>query len=115
MRLPRLSTNLRTTATLNYQIQVRQYTPTLTQRYPTAIARAERAADLKKHPEAALTQEKLADVKGNRHWTEENATLSEADVSFNLFALDGIPSRLLEPGYSQYEKHAEDVGKKPSS
>ncbi|KAK5059684.1 hypothetical protein LTR84_009567 [Exophiala bonariae] len=80
MRLPRFTTSLRPTPTLNSQIQIRQYTPTLTQRYPTAIARAERAADLKKHPEAALTQQKLADAKGNRHWTEENATLSEADI-----------------------------------
>jgi hypothetical protein len=63
------------------QAQARQYTCTPIRSYPTAIARAERAADLKKHPESALTQEKLDDKKGNRHWSEENATLSEADVS----------------------------------
>jgi len=62
-------------------MQARQYTGTTIRGYPTAIARAERAADLKKHPESALTQQKLDDKKGNRHWTEDNATLSEADVS----------------------------------
>lgn len=61
--------------------QARQYTGSAIRGYPTAIARAERAADLKKHPESALTQQKLDDKKGNRHWSEENATLSEADVS----------------------------------
>jgi hypothetical protein len=63
------------------QAQARLYTCSPIRSYPTAIARAERAADLKKHPESALTQEKLDDKKGNRHWSEENATLSEADVS----------------------------------
>lgn len=72
------------------QAQARQYTCTPFRSYPTAIARAERAADLKKHPEAALTQQKLDDKKGNRHWSEENATLSEADVSLPLL----LPSEL---------------------
>ncbi|OAP58936.1 hypothetical protein AYL99_06233 [Fonsecaea erecta] len=56
------------------------YTPTRPARFPTALARAERASDLKAHPEAAVTQEKLPDKKGNRHWTEDNATVSEADI-----------------------------------
>ncbi|OAG44068.1 hypothetical protein AYO21_01525 [Fonsecaea monophora] len=60
---------------------IRQYTATRVTLLPTALARAERASDLKAHPESALTQEKLPDKKGNRHWSEENATLSEADVS----------------------------------
>ncbi|KAJ9634445.1 uncharacterized protein PV06_10576 [Exophiala oligosperma] len=47
---------------------------------PTAIARAEKEADLKKHPESALTQEKSSDRPGNRHWTAENATVSEQDI-----------------------------------
>ncbi|KIW21624.1 hypothetical protein PV08_02204 [Exophiala spinifera] len=47
---------------------------------PTAIARAEREADLKKHPESALTQEKSPDRPGNRHWTAEKATDSEQDI-----------------------------------
>ncbi|ETI29497.1 hypothetical protein G647_01950, partial [Cladophialophora carrionii CBS 160.54] len=47
---------------------------------PTAIHRAQRAADIKAHPESSVTQEKLPDKDHNRHWTEENATLSEADV-----------------------------------
>jgi hypothetical protein len=51
---------------------------------PTALHRAQREADLKAHPESALTQEKLPDQEHNRHWTEENATLSEADVSCYL-------------------------------
>ena len=48
--------------------------------YPTALHRAERAADLKAHPESGVSQEKLPDIKHNHHWTEENATASEADV-----------------------------------
>ncbi|KAH0835301.1 hypothetical protein FOPE_04125 [Fonsecaea pedrosoi] len=59
---------------------IRQYTATRVTLLPTALARAERASDLKAHPESALTQEKLPDKKGNRHWSEENATLSEADI-----------------------------------
>ncbi|EXJ59664.1 hypothetical protein A1O7_03810, partial [Cladophialophora yegresii CBS 114405] len=47
---------------------------------PTALHRAQRAADIKAHPESSLTQEKLPDKTYNRHWTEENATPSEADV-----------------------------------
>ncbi|KIW89009.1 uncharacterized protein Z519_10494 [Cladophialophora bantiana CBS 173.52] len=47
---------------------------------PTALHRAEKASDIKAHPESALTQEKLPDKPGNRHWTEENATPSEADI-----------------------------------
>lgn len=54
---------------------------------PTAIARAEKASDLKKYPHSALTQEKSDDRKGNRHWTEENATESEKDVS-NRYELE---------------------------
>ncbi|KEF55755.1 uncharacterized protein A1O9_08506, partial [Exophiala aquamarina CBS 119918] len=71
---------LLTTKSSQAQAQARQYTCSAIRGYPTAIARAERAADLKKHPESALTQQKLEDKKGNRHWSEENATLSEADV-----------------------------------
>ena len=48
---------------------------------PTAIHRAGEAADLKRHPESGVTQEKRKDVKHDHHWTEENATASEADVS----------------------------------
>jgi len=48
--------------------------------YPTALHRAEQAADLKKNPESATTQQKLEDVKHNHHWSEKNATQSEADV-----------------------------------
>ncbi|KIY02571.1 uncharacterized protein Z520_01036 [Fonsecaea multimorphosa CBS 102226] len=58
----------------------RWYTTTRATRWPTALHRAEKASDLKAHPEAAATQEKLPDKKGNRHWTEENATLSEEDI-----------------------------------
>lgn len=48
--------------------------------YPTALHRAQQEADVKKNPESAITQEKLEDVKPNHHWTEKNATESEADV-----------------------------------
>lgn len=58
----------------------RLYNSTSVLSHPTALHRAERAADLKAHPESATSQEKLADVKHNHHWTEENATQSEADV-----------------------------------
>lgn len=58
----------------------RLYNSTSVLSHPTALHRAERAADLKTHPESAISQEKLADVKHNHHWTEENATQSEADV-----------------------------------
>jgi hypothetical protein len=55
--------------------------------YPTALHRAEQAADLKKNPESATTQQKLEDVKHNHHWAEKNATQSEANVgSFLLNA-----------------------------
>ncbi|KAK5200411.1 hypothetical protein LTR99_009210 [Exophiala xenobiotica] len=47
---------------------------------PTAISRAEKAADLKTYPESAITQQKLPDGLGNRHWSEENATESEKDI-----------------------------------
>ncbi len=60
---------------------IRHYHPSPISQFPTAIARAERAADLKKHPEAAVTQEKAEDRNHNRHWSEEKATPSEADVS----------------------------------
>ncbi|EXJ67068.1 uncharacterized protein A1O5_09714 [Cladophialophora psammophila CBS 110553] len=53
---------------------------------PTALHRAEKASDLKAHPESAFTQEKLPDKAGNRHWTEENATPSEADRLFQIKA-----------------------------
>jgi len=49
-------------------------------RLPTAMARAERAADLKAHPEAAVAQEKVEDRPHNRHWSEDKATVSEADI-----------------------------------
>jgi hypothetical protein len=49
---------------------------------PTALHRAQKAADVKAHPESTLTQEKLPDKEHNRHWSEENATPSEADVSY---------------------------------
>lgn len=60
---------------------IRHYSRTATCFYPTAIHRAEKAADLKKHPESAATQEQLEDRKHNHHWSEKNATISEADVS----------------------------------
>lgn len=47
---------------------------------PTALHRAEAAADRKAHPESQLTQEKLEDKKHSHHWEEANATPSEADV-----------------------------------
>jgi hypothetical protein len=59
----------------------RHYTPNSALFQPTALHRATEASDLEKHPESGVTQEKQADVKHNHHWTEANATTSEADVS----------------------------------
>jgi len=59
---------------------LRHYTPNATLLQPTALHRAMEADDLDKHPENGVTQEKRADVKHNHHWTEANATTSEADV-----------------------------------
>jgi len=66
---------------------MRHYHPSPISPFPTAIARAEREADLKKHPEAAVTQEKADDRNHNRHWSEEKATPSEADVRADKEAL----------------------------
>ena len=60
---------------------LRHYTPNATLFQPTALHRAIEASDLEKHPESGVTQEKQADVKHNHHWTEANATTSEAEVS----------------------------------
>lgn len=60
--------------------RLRYYTPSSALFRPTAIHRATEASDLAKHPECGVTQEKQADTKHNHHWTEENATASEADV-----------------------------------
>lgn len=72
----------------------RTYTTTPFRLYPTALHRAERAADLKAHPESALTQEKVPDRKHNHHWSEENATESEADVSYWDFSFHFPPVSL---------------------
>ncbi|KAI1620179.1 hypothetical protein EDD37DRAFT_188702 [Exophiala viscosa] len=58
----------------------RQYSSSPIHFFPTALARAERASDLKKYPQSAVSQEKSEDRKGNRHWTEEHATESERDL-----------------------------------
>ncbi len=63
---------------------LRHYTPNTILLQPTALHRAMEASDLEKHPECGVTQEKQADVKHNNHWTEANATTSEADVSSTL-------------------------------
>jgi len=62
-------------------VPIRHYSRTAICSYPTAIHRAERAADLKKHPESAVSQEPVGDRKHNHHWTEANATISEADIN----------------------------------
>lgn len=61
--------------------KLRHYTPSSALLRPTALHRATEASDLAKHPESGTTQEKKPDVKHNRHWTEANSTISEADVS----------------------------------
>ncbi|KIW28568.1 uncharacterized protein PV07_08222 [Cladophialophora immunda] len=71
---------------------IRRYTAGRIALAPTALHRAEKAADIKAHPESAATQEKLPDQKGNRHWTEENATVSEADVKADREAREEKPS-----------------------
>ncbi|EXJ79479.1 hypothetical protein A1O1_08743, partial [Capronia coronata CBS 617.96] len=58
----------------------RQYASTPRLFQPTALHRAEAAADLKAHPESQLTQEKLPDKEHSHHWDDANATPSEADV-----------------------------------
>lgn len=62
---------------------IRTFTTSPRVSLPTALHRAQRASDLKAHPESATTQEKLPDKVHNRHWSEEKATQSEADVSKN--------------------------------
>ncbi|KAK5024608.1 hypothetical protein LTS07_008454 [Exophiala sideris] len=64
----------------------RQYSVSPISFLPTALARAEREADLKKYPQSGVTQEKSEDRKGNRHWTQEHATESERDLHFDRLA-----------------------------
>ncbi|KIX06899.1 uncharacterized protein Z518_04875 [Rhinocladiella mackenziei CBS 650.93] len=66
---------------------IRRYTASPIAFQPTAIHRAESAADLKKHPESGFTQEKLPDRKHSHHWSEENATISEADIKADRDAM----------------------------
>ena len=61
---------------------VRHYSSNATLFQPTALHRATEASDLERYPGSGVTQEKQADVKHNHHWTETNATTSEADVSW---------------------------------
>jgi len=61
-------------------VGARNFTTSLKSLQPTALHRAQREADLKAHPESSLTQEKLPDKGHNRHWSEEKATASEADI-----------------------------------
>ncbi|EXJ83967.1 hypothetical protein A1O3_04634 [Capronia epimyces CBS 606.96] len=67
-------------------VATRHYTSTSRLLQPTALHRAEVAADLKAHPESQLTQEKLPDKKHSHHWEEANATESEADIKADLEA-----------------------------
>ena len=79
-----MQSSLRATRRIQYVsvASLRHYHANATLSQPTALHRAIEASDLAKHPESAITQEKQADVKHNHHWTEANATTSEANVSW---------------------------------
>merc|ERR1712000_99350 len=109
-RFSSISTTMRTAA-LSFA-RTRLGRPSIISRYlsttavrarPTAISRAEKAADLKTHPESAMTQQKLPDRLGNRHWSEENATESEKDIRADKE--EPLPEEVIKKGPTGSSSH----------